>query len=430
MDENNQEVVSSGRKVIRLSRKKVVVGIVLIVALALVSLVLLSSGSISQWFGYLFPIFITIFIIWFIWGVVGYFITTDLIKRTKAKKKMRNSLIWLITIILFWVIIRMMTNTFGVGPETLNSNAIPMVSTMDEGSRSGGAEMFSVNSSRLKLSDYMPSSNYGNNQASISDTREFLKTDYNATIKTRDVSRVVKFIENAIKGADGRIGSISSTEKYGRISFVVAKSEFEDFRTEIEGLTHEKLYTESVSSVNLLTQKQGIEEQQGNIVNSLGNFETQRNNLTISHNKAVSSINKEISRIQKEIIQVRVSMSTTTDQTILASLANQEASLLNQESIQKKNLSNENSNYSIQKQNLDNLINNENNNLTNINKIDSQFMDNVETVNGYITVQWINLWEMAKIFSPIHPIFIIIILFIIFWALFRKSKFVPKIVLE
>lgn len=434
MEENKEVVVESGRKVIKLSRKKFVISIVVIVALVLVSLVLLSSGSVGQLLGYLFPIFVTIFVIWFIWGVIAYFITTDLILRSKAKKKMRNSLIFLLAVAVLWVILAMMTRTFGVGPEQLNRSAIPCVPNPEIGidCGGGGAELFSVGSSfgRSKSSNRLPPMYDGGGQASISDTREFLKTSYNSTIKTRDVNDVVRYVKNAINGADGRIDSLSVSEKYGSISFVVAKSKFEDFRTEIEALTHEKLYTEGISSENLLTQKQGIEEQQENTVNSLESLLSQRDSLVAKHSQAVSSLNKEITRIGKELVSVRASMKTETDSILLASLYNQENSLIQQETLQKKNLTNENSTYATKKQNLDNMINNENNNLANINEVDDQFMDNVETVNGYINVQWISLWEMARIFSPIHPIFVIIILLILAWVFLRKSSFVPKVVLE
>jgi hypothetical protein len=81
----------------------------------------------------------------------------------------------------------------------------------------------------------------------------------------------------------------------------------------------------------------------------------------------------------------------------------------------------------IQKQNLDNLIANSNNNLTNINKQDSQFTDNIETVNGSINVNWVSLWEIATIFSPISPVIIIIILIILIWIILKRSGFIPRI---
>ncbi|KKP60332.1 MAG: hypothetical protein UR64_C0011G0027, partial [Candidatus Nomurabacteria bacterium GW2011_GWE1_35_16] len=43
----------------------------------------------------------------------------------------------------------------------------------------------------------------------------------------------------------------------------------------------------------------------------------------------------------------------------------------------------------------------------------------------YVSAQWISLWEMAVIFSPIHPTLVIIILIILGFVLFRKRM--PKV---
>src|SRR3989344_2652461 len=75
---------------------------------------------------------------------------------------------------------------------------------------------------------------YYNDQSDITDTREFLKTSYSATLKTRDVPEMAKEVKNAIRDVEGRIDNINSSEKYGQISFVVPKSRFEEFRSAVE----------------------------------------------------------------------------------------------------------------------------------------------------------------------------------------------------
>jgi len=108
-------------------------------------------------------------------------------------------------------------------------------------------------------------------------------------------------------------------------------------------------------------------------------------------------------------------------------LRNQETSLVNQDAIQRQKLNTENSNYSTQKQNLENLIANHDGNLTDVNKQNAQFTDNIETVNGFINVRWVSLWEIATIFSPISPIIIIIILIIIVWIYLRHIGYIPRV---
>ena len=266
------------------------------------------------------------------------------------------------------------------------------------------------------------------NQPTISDTREFLKTNYLAEIKTRKVSEVIKDIKSAINNVDGRTDNFRSSEKSGHIGFVVAKSKFEEFRSEIENITHEKLYTENISSDNLLSQKQGIEKQTTNAEKTLENLIKQKEDLNVKHTQTINFINKEIASIKTQLATVRKSISTETDAQILISLRSQETSLIQRETIQNKNLSDENKNYSTQIQNIENQIKNANNNLTNVQNKDNQFMDNIETVNGYINIRWISLWELATIFSPISPFLIIIILVIIGLIYLRRKKHIPRIV--
>jgi hypothetical protein len=254
---------------------------------------------------------------------------------------------------------------------------------------------------------------YYNEPSDITDTREFLKTSYSATLKTRDVTEVVKEVKNAVRDVEGRIDRMNSSEKYGQISFVVPKSRFEEFRNEIESLTYAKLYTENISSQNLLSQKQRIEGQTENILSTLASLKKQKADLALKHTQAVNVINREITRIRVELANVRVTILGTIELSAVTLLREQESILMGQEIIQKQKLSGENNNYTVQNQNLDRLISNENNNLTNINKQDSQFANNIETVNGTVSVYWISVWNLIKEFSPINPWILIIVIAIL-----------------
>ncbi|MFH1170414.1 MAG: DUF4349 domain-containing protein [Candidatus Vogelbacteria bacterium] len=266
---------------------------------------------------------------------------------------------------------------------------------------------------------------YFNQSSDITDTREFLKTSYSATLKTRDVPGVIKDVKNAIRDVAGRMDNINSSEKYGRISFVVPKSRFEEFRSEIESLTYTKLYTENISSQNLLSQKQNIEERTTNILSTLESLKKQKDDLALKHTQAVNTINRDITRIRVELANVRSNIANITEEiepSVITSLRNQESSLVGQEVIQRQKLSGENNNYAVQNQNLDRLISNENNNLTNINQQDSQFANNIETVNGSVSVYWISVWGLIKEYSPINPWILIILILILgrYW-LVRKG---------
>ena len=337
----------------------------------------------------------------------------------KVIKISKKKLIWGIVIlgivlIVGWFILSIMTSTFGVSRDGIKNMS---GSTKSIQGLPGLPEMGE--------SVYPDSYRYPDQDASIKDTREFLKTSYSSSIKTRDVSDVVKEVKNIVKGADGRVDEFSSSEKYGRVRFVVAKSKFDAFKDEVESITHKKLYTESISSQNLLTEKQGIEGQILDASTSLSSLTSQRDTLIASHTKAINSMNKELARINGDLAKVRANIALLKPNEINVSFNQQGASLVEQQTNQTQNINQENKNYSIQKKNLDDLISNANANLGNANKQDDKFTDNIETVNGYVSAQWISLWEMAVIFSPIHPTLVIIILIILGFVLFRKRM--PKV---
>lgn len=73
------------------------------------------------------PVLITLAVVYFIWGVIQYTLSSDEEAKKKARSKIIQGLIGLFVIVAFWGIIALITNTFGVGPEQLDPNAIPCI---------------------------------------------------------------------------------------------------------------------------------------------------------------------------------------------------------------------------------------------------------------------------------------------------------------
>lgn len=238
----------------------------------------------------------------------------------------------------------------------------------------------------------------------ITDTRQFLKTNYSADIKTRDVKDVVRDVRGIVLGAEGRIDSIQESEKYSYVGFVVPKSRFDAFRAEIESLTYEKLITINVSSENLLGQKQSIEEQMQYATSTLANLQKQKTALTTRHNQTIASMNAELATLQDQV-----------------PYPTERANII------KQNIDNENRSYNSQNQNLINSIDQYKAIVASIKKQDTQFANNVETVNGYVSINWISYWQMARVLSPLHPSIILIILIIVLWKVLSLFRVVPKI---
>ncbi len=288
--------------------------------------------------------------------------------------------------------------------------------------------------------DYDMSSSYepnsypyrDNKTTDITDTREFLKTTYSANIKTRNVASTVTTVKNIVKGADGRVDDYRSSEKSGYVSFVVAKSKFEAFRAEVEALTNRKLYAETISSQNRLGTKQNIEERLDSADGRLTQLKSEKQSLENTHSATLSAMNRELSRIQGELLAVRQNIWNITDDTseiLFASWKNQETALITQEATQKERINIENTTFNRQKLSLDNQITNQQAVLTSVGKQDTNFMNDIETVNGSVYVNWVSMWQLAKIFSPISPVLVIIILIGLVWMYLNHKKITPKIVI-
>ena len=262
---------------------------------------------------------------------------------------------------------------------------------------------------------------------SVNDTREFLKTNYSANVKTRNVRGVMRDIKGAISSASGRIDQINEGQKNGYVSFVVPKTNFENFKNEIEAISNEKLITENVSSENLLNQKQSIETRQVAVDNTLSGLEKQKNDLTTKHNAKAKEIQTAIDTLSGKLDQLNFLSSKITDPVQKATLSDQGNSFEDNITLLKQQLASENSNYNANSKNLKNQIEGATTQSENVKKDDVNFTDNIETVNGYISIRWISLWELAVIFSPIHPTIIIIVLLIIAWYILKKSKVLPKV---
>ncbi len=103
---------------------------------------------------------------------------------------------------------------------------------------------------------------------------------------------------------------------------------------------------------------------------------------------------------------------------------------MSEESQTKQKISTENANYQNQNKSLSEQISNTKNTIKDISTQDKQFTENVETVNGSVSIQWISIWQLTQIFSPIHPVLIIAILLIVIWYILRKKNKVPMFVFK
>ena len=231
--------------------------------------------------------------------------------------------------------------------------------------------------------------------APITDDREFLKTGYQAEIRTRQADEKTERIQLIVRGLGGRVDSMQISEKTGYISFALPENKFETFHNEMKDLVRDRFLTENISATNLLPQKQSIEEQHEAITKQLGDLKAQRSALISQHNRTVASLNAQIAASQDE----------TEKQALRAQLASENAS------------------YGRKLASLDSQIKYAESDLANINKQDKQLIDNVATVQGTISLRWISLFDVINLYvGPYWLPIILLIAAIIAYFINRRRK--------
>lgn len=237
--------------------------------------------------------------------------------------------------------------------------------------------------------DYFP--RRSQDQTPITDSREFLKTDYHATILTRNVQDLTRRAETTVRGFGGRVDSVTDSELSGFVSFVVPADKFESFRNEIESFVGKRFLNVQIQSENLLPQKQSVENQKQQIETALGELRDSRKKLVSTHNKTVSNIQNRLAEISNELVFLRAQGTSTQ---VIA----QEQVLLQKQEVLLANLSGENYSYPRQLSSLDQNIRSYESSLQYVATQDQGLIDTVATVRGTISLQWISIWDMVQLY--------------------------------
>lgn len=227
----------------------------------------------------------------------------------------------------------------------------------------------------------------------VTDTREFLKVNYGATMLTRDVQGLTRRVETTVRGYSGRVDQESSSPQSGYVTFVVPQSKYDAFRAELEGLVDSRFLTVNISSQNLLPQKQSIEEQQKQADTSLAGYQAARVKIVSAHASAVKSLQSQVNADASQLAILRAQTQTYDIQIQIQSLSNDLSSLQQQ-------LANENASYTAQLANADANIRSAQDWQKAVQTQDQNLLDNVATVSGTVSIQWISLWEMAQLYLP------------------------------
>src|ERR1035437_653695 len=234
---------------------------------------------------------------------------------------------------------------------------------------------------------------YQNPDVPVTDTREFLKIYYNATMRTRDVPGLTRRVETTVRGYSGRIDQESSSPQYGSVSFAVPQAKSDAFRAELEGLVGNRFLSVNISSQNLLPQKLSIEEQQKQADTALTNFKATRQQIVSAHASTVQSLQTKIGADAAQLVTLRAQ--TSTPQLLI-----QIQSVSDDWTVLKQQLASENATYTTQLAGADANIKYAQDYQKAVQTQDQTFLDNVATVTGTVSIQWISLWDIALLYLP------------------------------
>jgi hypothetical protein len=264
---------------------------------------------------------------------------------------------------------------------------------------------------------------YPNQDVNYTDTREYLKVFYQTTIKSRAVDTLAGRIQTIIRGYGGRVDSASANKKYAYISFIVPKKLYEAFRTELKGLVGERFIDEYVSSQNYLPQKVSIEDNTKTASSTLVDYQTEKKNLTDKHNKTIADYQKQVNYYSSQVWSLQQEYKNTTSTSKQATLQSQINYANSEWSRYKKLIESENSDYNKKSKVIDSKIKSVQNQLAGLKTQDTNLTNNVETVQGSITIQWVSVWQMFKLYVPFYGWLIAgIILLVIVGAIYGRRR--------
>lgn len=247
---------------------------------------------------------------------------------------------------------------------------------------------------------YLPYQGSGT-EVPITDVREFLKTDYNAAIRTRKVEELVYRIRTDVRTVfDGRVDGSSSSKRSGYVSFAVPANRFEDFRWSIKSLVGERFLTENIYTENLLPQKISIEEQRKEVEKTLTQLRLDRGRLNSEHQKTVAPIQSEINKINDELVVLKIKADVTSDPAKREEIRLRIEQLQNEKSALETALASENTSYLKKLNSLDSQIRDNETSLNGIIRQDQKLVDTVATVRGTIYLNWISVWEIIQLYFP------------------------------
>lgn len=248
----------------------------------------------------------------------------------------------------------------------------------------------------------------------ISDTREFSKLSYGATIQTRRVHDLGARLTTLIRGVGGRVDQSSFNKNHGYIQFVIPKDEMKTFKDQLGFLVKPRFLTENSQSENRLPQKIYIEEETATNQTALSDLTEQLQTLKVQHTTSVAGFNRDIANIKNAIAARDEELKQYPER--VEEITKQKTSLLENLRRIEARLRQENTNYTTNLSSIDNQIQYTKSRLQTLDKQNQFLIDDVETVSGSFSLQRINIWELFTLYfvDYWYTLFILIPMYVLF----------------
>ena len=256
----------------------------------------------------------------------------------------------------------------------------------------------------------------------VTDTREFLKIDYRAQIRTRHAEELAERLLLTVRGLGGRVDSATYSQEYGFIQFVVPKDEFETFRSQIENMVRARFLIQDVSTENLLPQKQSIEEERESLAGTLEALSAERARVVSAHTQAVAALQLRLQTVAEELKDLEAERGGTSKEKERREARKEE--LVEERSALYAILADENTTYAARIGALDARIRAANEDVGQNAERDHELQDTVETVRGTITFEWISVWEVIQLYGAAYWLAALFVVLAVVSYLFPRRRYV------
>lgn len=260
----------------------------------------------------------------------------------------------------------------------------------------------------------------------ITDPRELINIDYNANIRSRNIENVYNRTKITIRGVGGRVDSATLSNR-SYVSFVVPFDRFDEFRNEIKSFVNGRFFIDNIYSENLLPEKLFIEKRQSEVEKRLVGLRRQHDQTINNHRQSVNYFTLNINALNSQIDDIDTKLLVTPDIIKRNILTIQRQKLLDEKAGFELDLSQENNTYIRTISSINNQVENNEKLLNNIEKQDSDLIANAATVQGTISIQKINIWEVVTTYIPIG--WIVSVLFAVAIVLYFRFKNQAEIII-